>query len=199
MKLGFWERGPWPCLITHFVRLAQVHEEFKQNIENISVEMLLRKFAESKGTGQEKPGESGHLWGLGCGAVGKEQDSRGKRMNLSGLRFPHQKNGLMTNLTQQPTEEEDLLTDLMCKSLTTGYQRGLECRAQPFTFFPEGPREPLRVAEQKTNLKMSRYRVEEELRAEVLGSHLGLCLFFVAHCVTLDVCLAFSESQFPHL
>ncbi|XP_059948140.1 F-BAR domain only protein 1 isoform X7 [Mesoplodon densirostris] len=39
---------------TH-VQIGQVHEEFKQNIENISVEMLLRKFAESKGTGQEKP------------------------------------------------------------------------------------------------------------------------------------------------
>uniref|UniRef100_A0A3Q1MJR7 FCH and mu domain containing endocytic adaptor 1 n=1 Tax=Bos taurus TaxID=9913 RepID=A0A3Q1MJR7_BOVIN len=40
---------------TH-VQIGQVHEEFKQNVENISVEMLLRKFAESKGTGQEKPG-----------------------------------------------------------------------------------------------------------------------------------------------
>ncbi|XP_075393954.1 F-BAR domain only protein 1 isoform X8 [Tenrec ecaudatus] len=40
---------------TH-VQIGQVHEEFKQNIENVSVEMLLRKFAESKGTGQEKPG-----------------------------------------------------------------------------------------------------------------------------------------------
>ena len=177
MKLGFWARGPWPCLITHSVRLAQVHEEFKQNIENISVEMLLRKFAESKGTGQEKPGESGHLWGLGCGAVGKEQDSRGQRTNLSGLRFPHQKNGLMTNLTQQPTEEEELLPDLMCKSLTPGYQRGLECQAQPFRLSPEGPREPLRVAEQKTNLKMSRYRVEEELRAKVLGVTSGFVSF----------------------
>ncbi|XP_075393946.1 F-BAR domain only protein 1 isoform X7 [Tenrec ecaudatus] len=39
---------------TH-VQIGQVHEEFKQNIENVSVEMLLRKFAESKGTGQEKP------------------------------------------------------------------------------------------------------------------------------------------------
>ncbi|XP_068390846.1 F-BAR domain only protein 1 isoform X8 [Eschrichtius robustus] len=39
---------------TH-VQIGQVHEEFKQNIENISVEMLLKKFAESKGTGQEKP------------------------------------------------------------------------------------------------------------------------------------------------
>ncbi|XP_042527209.1 F-BAR domain only protein 1 [Dipodomys spectabilis] len=40
---------------TH-VQIGQVHEEFKQNIENVSVEMLLRTFAESKGTGQEKPG-----------------------------------------------------------------------------------------------------------------------------------------------
>nr|XP_008507471.1 PREDICTED: FCH domain only protein 1 [Equus przewalskii] len=43
---------------TH-VQIGQVHEEFKQNIENVSVEMLLRKFAESKGTGREKPGEPG--------------------------------------------------------------------------------------------------------------------------------------------
>ncbi|XP_024416673.2 F-BAR domain only protein 1 [Desmodus rotundus] len=40
---------------TH-VQIGQVHEEFKQNIENISVDMLLEKFAESKGTGREKPG-----------------------------------------------------------------------------------------------------------------------------------------------
>ncbi|XP_004646924.1 F-BAR domain only protein 1 [Octodon degus] len=40
---------------TH-VQIGQVHEEFKQNIENVSVDMLLRKFAESKGTGREKPG-----------------------------------------------------------------------------------------------------------------------------------------------
>nr|XP_020754452.1 F-BAR domain only protein 1 [Odocoileus virginianus texanus] len=40
---------------TH-VQIGQVHEEFKQNVENVSVEMLLRKFAESKGTGREKPG-----------------------------------------------------------------------------------------------------------------------------------------------
>nr|XP_012591147.2 F-BAR domain only protein 1 isoform X3 [Microcebus murinus] len=40
---------------TH-VQIGQVHEEFKQNIENVSVEALLRKFAESKGTGRERPG-----------------------------------------------------------------------------------------------------------------------------------------------
>ncbi|NXE11867.1 FCHO1 protein, partial [Lophotis ruficrista] len=36
---------------------ASVHEEFKQNVENIGTEMLLRRFAESKGTGRERPGE----------------------------------------------------------------------------------------------------------------------------------------------
>ncbi|XP_072775509.1 F-BAR domain only protein 1 isoform X2 [Taeniopygia guttata] len=40
---------------TH-VQIGQVHEEFKQNVENISTEMLLRRFAESKGTGRERPG-----------------------------------------------------------------------------------------------------------------------------------------------
>lgn len=88
-RLGCWARGPWPCLVTHPIRLAQVHEEFKQNIENVSVEMLLRKFAESKGTGREKPGELGHLCGLGHGAtaIGKEQDSRSERMSLLGPHF----------------------------------------------------------------------------------------------------------------
>ncbi|KAM6310590.1 F-BAR domain only protein 1 [Podargus strigoides] len=40
---------------TH-VQIGQVHEEFKQNVENIGTELLLRRFAESKGTGRERPG-----------------------------------------------------------------------------------------------------------------------------------------------
>lgn len=39
------------------VFFPQVHEEFKQNVENIGTDMLLRRFAESKGTGRERPGE----------------------------------------------------------------------------------------------------------------------------------------------
>ncbi|NWX49872.1 FCHO1 protein, partial [Steatornis caripensis] len=42
---------------TH-VQIGQVHEEFKQNVENIGTETLLRRFAESKGTGRERPGEA---------------------------------------------------------------------------------------------------------------------------------------------
>ena len=35
----------------------QVHTEFVRNMENTSVESLIQKLAESKGTGKERPGE----------------------------------------------------------------------------------------------------------------------------------------------
>ncbi|TKS74329.1 F-BAR domain only protein 1 [Collichthys lucidus] len=40
---------------TH-VQVGQVHEEFKQNVENIGIDNLIQKFAEQKGTGKERPG-----------------------------------------------------------------------------------------------------------------------------------------------
>ncbi|KAG8594707.1 hypothetical protein GDO81_001302 [Engystomops pustulosus] len=40
---------------TH-VQIGQVQEEFKHNMENVAVEKLIRKFAESNGTGTERPG-----------------------------------------------------------------------------------------------------------------------------------------------
>lgn len=107
------------CPIAHSAHPAQVHEEFKQNIENISVEMLLKKFAESKGTGREKPGESGHL-----GDWLHEKNRVQEAEDFPGPQVSHQKSGLMTKPTLQPAEEEDLMPDLLCKSLTTRYQRG---------------------------------------------------------------------------
>ncbi|XP_015220917.2 f-BAR domain only protein 1 isoform X4 [Lepisosteus oculatus] len=43
---------------TH-VQVGQVHEEFKQNVENIGIENLIQKFAEQKGTGKERPASVG--------------------------------------------------------------------------------------------------------------------------------------------
>uniref|UniRef100_A0A8C2HU67 FCH and mu domain containing endocytic adaptor 1 n=1 Tax=Cyprinus carpio TaxID=7962 RepID=A0A8C2HU67_CYPCA len=43
---------------TH-VQVGQVHEEFKQNVENIGIENLIQKFTEQKGTGKERPGPVG--------------------------------------------------------------------------------------------------------------------------------------------
>lgn len=43
---------------SHFLlNLLQVHEEFKQNVENIGIDNLIQKFAEQKGTGKERPGQ----------------------------------------------------------------------------------------------------------------------------------------------
>ncbi|XP_040197390.1 F-BAR domain only protein 2 isoform X2 [Rana temporaria] len=38
------------------IQIGQVHEEFINNMANITVESLLEQFAESKGTGKERPG-----------------------------------------------------------------------------------------------------------------------------------------------
>ncbi|XP_061654830.1 F-BAR domain only protein 2 isoform X7 [Phyllopteryx taeniolatus] len=40
---------------TH-VQIGEVHNEFMRNVENTSVESLIQKLAESKGTGKERPG-----------------------------------------------------------------------------------------------------------------------------------------------
>ena len=37
--------------------VLQVHEEFKQNVENIGIDNLIQKFAEQKGTGKDRPGK----------------------------------------------------------------------------------------------------------------------------------------------
>uniref|UniRef100_A0A7N5ZS38 F-BAR domain only protein 2 n=1 Tax=Anabas testudineus TaxID=64144 RepID=A0A7N5ZS38_ANATE len=41
---------------TH-IQIGEVHNEFVRNIENTSVESLIQKLAESKGTGKERPGK----------------------------------------------------------------------------------------------------------------------------------------------
>jgi hypothetical protein len=54
-RVGDGRAAPAPAI---HAAVPQVHEEFKQNIENVSVEMLLRRFAETKGTGRDRPGGS---------------------------------------------------------------------------------------------------------------------------------------------
>lgn len=40
-----------------FLVFFKVHEEFINNMTNTTVESLIQKFAESKGTGKERPGK----------------------------------------------------------------------------------------------------------------------------------------------
>uniref|UniRef100_A0A670Z9S5 FCH and mu domain containing endocytic adaptor 1 n=1 Tax=Pseudonaja textilis TaxID=8673 RepID=A0A670Z9S5_PSETE len=64
---------------TH-VQIGQVQEEFKQNMENIGVETLLRNFAEGKGTGCTPPGEGPPRGGSPDGPR-----SRSKAFRIPGL------------------------------------------------------------------------------------------------------------------
>nr|XP_020636859.1 F-BAR domain only protein 1 [Pogona vitticeps] len=70
---------------TH-VQIGQVHEEFKQNMENIGVDTLLCNFAESKGTGCHPPGplDFEELSTMPAQAAGPKR-TRSKAFRIPGL------------------------------------------------------------------------------------------------------------------
>ncbi|KAG7279425.1 hypothetical protein CRUP_024244 [Coryphaenoides rupestris] len=69
---------------TH-VQVGQVHEEFKQNVENIGVDNLLQKFAEQKGTGKERPAVVGFEEYMPALVAEGGKKSRGKAFRIPGL------------------------------------------------------------------------------------------------------------------
>ncbi|XP_035269199.1 F-BAR domain only protein 1 isoform X2 [Anguilla anguilla] len=95
---------------TH-VQVGQVHEEFKQNVENIGIENLLQKFAELKGTGKDRPaavGFEGHSSSLVPDA-GKR--SRGKAFRIPGLsrrdKEPDSTESAVTGTQNSPEVDEE--------------------------------------------------------------------------------------------
>ncbi|XP_067415966.1 F-BAR domain only protein 1 [Emydura macquarii macquarii] len=69
---------------TH-VQIGQVHEEFKQNVENIGVAALLQRFAQSKGTGCERPGALDFEECRAAPAQEGPKRSRSKAFRIPGL------------------------------------------------------------------------------------------------------------------
>uniref|UniRef100_A0A3B4WTS9 FCH and mu domain containing endocytic adaptor 1 n=1 Tax=Seriola lalandi dorsalis TaxID=1841481 RepID=A0A3B4WTS9_SERLL len=69
---------------TH-VQVGQVHEEFKQNVENIGIDNLIQKFAEQKGTGKERPALVGFEEYMTVLAPEGGKKSRGKAFRIPGL------------------------------------------------------------------------------------------------------------------
>uniref|UniRef100_A0A3Q3GPM0 F-BAR domain only protein 1-like n=1 Tax=Labrus bergylta TaxID=56723 RepID=A0A3Q3GPM0_9LABR len=67
---------------TH-VQVGQVHEEFKQNVENIGIDNLIQKFAEQKGTGKDRPALVGFEEYMTAPEGGKK--SRAKAFRIPGL------------------------------------------------------------------------------------------------------------------
>uniref|UniRef100_A0AAY5JYZ7 F-BAR domain only protein 1 n=1 Tax=Esox lucius TaxID=8010 RepID=A0AAY5JYZ7_ESOLU len=65
-----------------YVQVGQVHEEFKQNVENIGIDNLIQKFSEQKGTGKDRPGFEEYMTAL-VPEGGKK--TRGKAFRIPGL------------------------------------------------------------------------------------------------------------------
>ncbi|MBN3315592.1 ACBG2 ligase, partial [Atractosteus spatula] len=69
---------------TH-VQVGQVHEEFKQNVENIGIENLIQKFAEQKGTGKERPASVGFEEYSSAAVLEVGKKIRNKAFRIPGL------------------------------------------------------------------------------------------------------------------
>uniref|UniRef100_A0A3B5AH87 FCH and mu domain containing endocytic adaptor 1 n=1 Tax=Stegastes partitus TaxID=144197 RepID=A0A3B5AH87_9TELE len=69
---------------TH-VQVGQVHEEFKQNVENIGIDNLIQKFAEQKGTGKDRPALVGFEEYMTALAPEGGKKSRAKAFRIPGL------------------------------------------------------------------------------------------------------------------
>ncbi|KAJ4943790.1 hypothetical protein JOQ06_006285 [Pogonophryne albipinna] len=69
---------------TH-VQVGQVHEEFKQNVENIGIDNLIQKCAEQKGTGKDRPALVGFEEYMTALPPEGGKKSRAKAFRIPGL------------------------------------------------------------------------------------------------------------------
>ncbi|XP_054646967.1 F-BAR domain only protein 1 isoform X2 [Dunckerocampus dactyliophorus] len=94
---------------TH-VQVGQVHEEFKQNVENIGITDLVQKFAELKGTGKERPALIGFEEYMTLAPEGGKK-SRAKAFRIPGLgkrdKEPDSTESAGTEALNSPLEVDD--------------------------------------------------------------------------------------------
>ncbi|XP_030640386.1 f-BAR domain only protein 1 [Chanos chanos] len=95
---------------TH-VQVGQVHEEFKQNVENIGIDNLIQKFTEQKGTGKDRPVPVGFEEYISTLAPENSKKSRGKAFRIPGLgkrdKEPDSTDSAVTDAPNSPLEVDD--------------------------------------------------------------------------------------------
>ncbi|XP_061884311.1 F-BAR domain only protein 1-like isoform X1 [Entelurus aequoreus] len=94
---------------TH-VQVGQVHEEFKQNVENIGINNLIQKFADLKGTGKERPALVVFEEYMTVAPDGGKK-SRAKAFRIPGLgkrdKEPDSTDSAVTEAPNSPLEVDD--------------------------------------------------------------------------------------------
>ncbi|XP_029002267.1 F-BAR domain only protein 1 isoform X2 [Betta splendens] len=95
---------------TH-VQVGQVHEEFKQNVENIGIDNLIQKFAELKATGKDRPALAGFEEYMTALAPEGGKKSRTKAFRIPGLgkrdKEPDSTDSAVTEALNSPLEVDD--------------------------------------------------------------------------------------------
>ncbi|KAM4739090.1 f-BAR domain only protein 1 isoform 2-T2 [Anableps anableps] len=95
---------------TH-VQVGQVHEEFKQNVENIGVDILIQKFAEQKGTGKERPASVGFEEYMATLTPEGGKKTRAKAFRIPGLgkkdKEPDSTDSAVPEALNSPLEVDD--------------------------------------------------------------------------------------------
>ncbi|XP_051790642.1 F-BAR domain only protein 1 [Erpetoichthys calabaricus] len=95
---------------TH-VQIGQVHEEFKQNVENTGTDTLVRRFAEQKGTGRERPGTVGFEDFNSVAFLDGIKKNRNKTFRIPGLnrkeKEPESQDYLTSDIPNSPEVDEE--------------------------------------------------------------------------------------------
>ncbi|XP_068445653.1 f-BAR domain only protein 1 [Clinocottus analis] len=95
---------------TH-VQVGQVHEEFKQNVENIGIDNLIQKFAEQKGTGKDRPAVVGFEEYMTALPPEGGKKSRAKAFRIPGLgkrdKEPDSTDSAVMETPNSPLEVDD--------------------------------------------------------------------------------------------
>ncbi|XP_017275855.1 F-BAR domain only protein 1 [Kryptolebias marmoratus] len=95
---------------TH-VQVGQVHEEFKQNVENIGADTLIQKFAELKGTGKDRPALVGFEEYMTALTPEGGKKTRAKAFRIPGLgkrdKEPDSTDSAVADALNSPLEVDD--------------------------------------------------------------------------------------------
>ncbi|XP_045061439.1 F-BAR domain only protein 1-like isoform X4 [Coregonus clupeaformis] len=95
---------------TH-VQVGQVHEEFKQNVENIGIDNLIQKFTEQKSTGKDRPALVGFEEYMTALVPEGSKKSRGKAFRIPGLgkrdKEPDSTDSAVTETPNSPLEVDE--------------------------------------------------------------------------------------------
>nr|XP_061790958.1 F-BAR domain only protein 1-like [Nerophis lumbriciformis] len=156
---------------TH-VQVGQVHEELKQNVENIAISNLIQKFAELKGTGKERPALVGFEEYMTALAPEAGKKSRAKAFRIPGLgkrdKEPDSTDSAVTELPNSPFDVDDEGFVIRADSTQNGCSKEKNFYSSDSDFDDEEPKKfQIQIRPVANSSRSSTAACEKELKATV--------------------------------